>query len=121
LLYADNEGVKRALVLLIAAAPILTGQTKIVRPKEIDEVLVNPGIGFTTLNRFNGDPLNPGTKWTEGHPFEVFPFSGKLEVAGQPLTSIAGSTGNTWSRRWASTTGECSTRHCVPRTNVARR
>jgi photosystem II stability/assembly factor-like uncharacterized protein len=62
---------------------------RIVRPKEIDSVLVNPGIGFTTLNRFNGDPLNPGTKWTEGHPIEDYPFQGKLDVAGQPLTSIA--------------------------------
>jgi hypothetical protein len=77
-------------LLVLAAASVLPAQTtKIVRPKEIDAVLANPGIGFTTLNRFNGDPLNQGTKWTEGHPFEVFPFQGKLEVAGQPLTSIA--------------------------------
>ena len=73
-----------------ASATLVLGQpTKIVRPKEIDSVLVNPGIGFTTLNRFNGDPLNQGTRWTEGHPIEVFPFHGKLEVAGQPLTTIA--------------------------------
>jgi len=78
------------VVAILAAAPLLPGQsTRIVRPKEIDSVLVNPGIGFTTLNRFNGDPLNPGTSWTEGHPIENFRFPGKLEVAGQPLTSIA--------------------------------
>lgn len=81
--------VTRALIVLLAVAPVLAGQTKIVRPKEIDSVLVNPGIGFTTLNRFNGDPLNPGTRWTEGHPIEAFPLNGKLEVPGQPLTSIA--------------------------------
>ena len=80
----------RTLWLVLACASVLCGQpTKIVRPKEIDAVLVNPGIGFTTLNRFNGDPLNGGTKWTEGHPIEDFPFQGRLEVAWQPLTSIA--------------------------------
>src|SRR4051812_32784650 len=79
----------RRPLLVVATALVLPGQpTRMVRPKEIDSVLVNPGIGFTTLNRFNGDPLNQGTKWTEGHPIEDFPFNGKLEVAGQPLTSI---------------------------------
>ncbi len=62
---------------------------KIVRPAEIDDVLVNPGIGFTTLNRFNGDPLNTGTSWTEGYPIEPYPSSGNLEVKGQPMTTIA--------------------------------
>jgi len=80
----------RIMLLALVAASIVSGQgIKIVRPKVIDSVLVNPGIGFITLNRFNGDPLNPGTRWTEGHPIENFPFSGKLEVPGQPLTSIA--------------------------------
>ena len=31
--------------------------TFVVRPKEIDDVLNNPGIGFTTFQRFNGDTL----------------------------------------------------------------
>jgi len=80
----------RQILLLLACSAMLFGQsTRIVRPKEIDSVLTNPGIGFTTLNRFNGDPLNPGTRWTEGHPIEAFPFNGHLEVPGQPLTSIA--------------------------------
>lgn len=39
----------------VRAAGIVT-----VRPKEIDDVLVNPGIGFTTFQRFNGDRLNEG-------------------------------------------------------------
>ena len=37
-----------------------------VKPKEIHDVLTNPGIGFTTFQRFNGDTLNPGPWWTEG-------------------------------------------------------
>jgi hypothetical protein len=49
-----------------------------VRPKEIDDVLVNPGLGFTTFQRFNGDRLNQGLEWTEGFPIEYQPFTGSL-------------------------------------------
>jgi hypothetical protein len=41
-------------------------ETVTVRPTEIDDVLINPGIGFTTFQRFNGDALNDGLGWTEG-------------------------------------------------------
>ncbi|MBI4874603.1 MAG: DUF4832 domain-containing protein [Acidobacteria bacterium] len=75
--------------LLLLAATLPAQDIRIVRPAEIDDVLVNPGLGFTTLNRFNGDPLNEGTKWTEGYPIQNYPFSGSLEVKGQPMTSIA--------------------------------
>lgn len=40
----------------------------VVRPKESDEVLVNPGMGITTFQRFNGQPLNEGLKWSEEGP-----------------------------------------------------
>ena len=33
----------------------------VVRPKETDSVLVNPGIGFNTFQHFNGDSLFPGS------------------------------------------------------------
>ncbi len=78
-----------ALGLFTLASALPAQDLRIVRPKEIDDVLVNPGIGFTTLNRFNGDPLNEGTKWTEGYPIQDYPFAGKLEVRAQPLTTIA--------------------------------
>ena len=35
--------------------------TVVVRPKEISDVLVNPGMGITTFQRFNGQALNPPT------------------------------------------------------------
>ena len=60
-----------------------------VRPQEIDDVLVNPGIGFNTFQRFNGDPLNPGNGWTEGFPIEYKEFSGDLTNPDYPLTSTA--------------------------------
>jgi len=80
----------RTLPLVLLLASSLSAQDlRVVRPREIADVLVNPGVGFTTLNRFNGDPLNEGTKWTEGYPVQDYPFRGSLEVKGQPMTSIA--------------------------------
>jgi hypothetical protein len=78
-----------AAALVLAACGALAQSTRTVRPREIDDVLANPGMGFTTLNRFNGDPLNEGTRWTEGYPIPAYPFRGQLEVPGQPLTTIA--------------------------------
>ncbi|MGH9616063.1 MAG: beta-galactosidase, partial [Acidobacteriaceae bacterium] len=61
----------------------------VVKPKPFDGVLVNPGIGFTTFQRFNGDSLNSGTKWTEGFPIVYQPFHGSLQTPDFPMTSIA--------------------------------
>lgn len=60
-----------------------------VRPKRINDILVNPGTGFTTFQRFNGDDLNPGTKWTEGHPIEYQEEKPSLIRDDHPLCSIA--------------------------------
>lgn len=61
----------------------------VVRPKEIDHVLNNPGIGFTTFQRFNGDTLNAGDGWTEGFPIDYQPFTGGLTNKSHPQTTIA--------------------------------
>ncbi|HZG76555.1 MAG TPA: DUF4832 domain-containing protein [Paenibacillus sp.] len=61
----------------------------IVRPKLIDDVLDNPGIGFMTFQRFNGDRLNAGNTWTEGFPIDYQPFRGTLENEDHPFTRIA--------------------------------
>ena len=62
-----------------------------VRFNETDEVLVNPGIGFMTFQRFNGDELNgvEGNGWTEGLPIDYQEFDGNLENKNYPQTSIA--------------------------------
>jgi hypothetical protein len=60
-----------------------------VRPVEIHDVLINPGMGFTTFQRFNGDTLNPGMGWTEGLPIVYQDFDGDLTNRGYPQTSIA--------------------------------
>jgi len=70
--------------LFVVAQEIVT-----VRPREIDDVLVNPGMGFMTFQRFNGDALNEGTKWTEGYPIQYQEFKGSLTNKDYPLTSVA--------------------------------
>jgi hypothetical protein len=83
--------------LAIIAIPVLyLGSTMqnnpervVVKPKEIDEVLNNPGIGFNTFQRFNGDTLNPGRGWTEGFPIVYQSFNGDLTNKGYPQTTTA--------------------------------
>lgn len=64
-------------------------ETVVVRPKEIGDVLTNPGIGFMTFQRFNGDKLNEGKKWTEGYPIVYQAFDRSLQNEKHPLTTLA--------------------------------
>lgn len=64
-------------------------ESVVIRPREIHDVLNNPGIGFTTFQRFNGDELNSGAGWTEGFPIEYQEFDGDLKNKNHPQTSIA--------------------------------
>jgi hypothetical protein len=72
--------------LLLAQGPTAI---KVVKPVEINTVLNNPGIGFTTFQRFNGDELNEGMGWTEGLPIVYQDFDSDLTNKNYPLTSIA--------------------------------
>ncbi|MBM4028088.1 MAG: DUF4832 domain-containing protein [Planctomycetes bacterium] len=78
-------------MILISLGPLAAwGQgTVVVRPKEIDDVLINPGIGFMTFQRFNGDKLNEGVKWTEGYPIVYQAFDRSLRNENHPMTSLA--------------------------------
>jgi len=78
-------------IVLVLLGPIaaLAQETVTVRPKEIDDVLINPGIGFMTFQRFNGDRLNEAKKWTEGYPIDYQNFDGNLENENHPMTSLA--------------------------------
>lgn len=60
--------------------------TVVVRPVEIHDVLVNPGMGITTFQRFNGDPLNPAVEWSEEGP--TAKISAATSPADFPDTSI---------------------------------
>jgi len=57
-------------LLIIGVALQAYGQkdTIIIRPAEIQDVLVNPGMGITTFQRFNGQALNPPHTWSERGP-----------------------------------------------------
>jgi hypothetical protein len=61
----------------------------IIKPREINDVLTNPGMGFMTFQRFNGDNLNEGAGWTEGFPIDYQSFDGKLTNINHPATTIA--------------------------------
>ena len=81
------------LFLGLLGQSILLAQEKNVTvrvlPKEIDDVLINPGMGFMTFQRFNGDELNQGTSWTEGLPIVYQKFNGNLTNKNHPQTTIA--------------------------------
>lgn len=82
--------VKAFLFLVFFGTPLLTavqaqGELQIIRLVEIGDVLVNPGMGITTFQRFNGQTINPGLEWSEEGP------TGKAEERSTrfPLSSIA--------------------------------
>ncbi|MGP8323477.1 MAG: DUF4832 domain-containing protein [Methanosarcinaceae archaeon] len=80
------------VILMVISGMAIEGsaqKTIYIRPVETDEVLTNPGIGFMTFQRFNGDELNEGSGWTEGFPIEYQEFDGNLENKDHPMTSIA--------------------------------
>jgi hypothetical protein len=57
-----------ALLLTCSFACSAQDQITIVRPVETQEILVNPGMGIQTFQRYNGDVLNSGVKWSEEGP-----------------------------------------------------
>jgi hypothetical protein len=76
-----------AILFLLTCALSAPGQTAttIIRPREIDAVLVNPGMGIQTFQRFNGDAINSGVKWSEEGPVaKLAPGAGDF-----PASSIA--------------------------------
>ncbi|MGC9327000.1 MAG: DUF4832 domain-containing protein [Candidatus Hinthialibacter sp.] len=75
--------------IALLCLPALAQETVIVRPDLIDDVLINPGIGFMTFQRFNGDDLNAGKRWTEGYPIDYQDFDGDLTNPDHPPTSLA--------------------------------
>ena len=50
------------------AAKAQDPQTVVIRPAEIQDVLVNPDMGIETFQRFNGDAVNPLYTWSERGP-----------------------------------------------------
>ena len=57
-----------ALAVSVFVSASAQTETIVVRPDGSNEVLVNPGMGITTFQRFNGQPLNQGLRWSEEGP-----------------------------------------------------
>ena len=60
-----------------------------VRLRESDELLVNPGMGFCTYQRFNGDPIEKESRWNDDGPTDYSEFAGDIHNEGFPDTSVA--------------------------------
>ena len=58
---------RRALAALTLASAAW-GQNTVIHPARVPDVLVNPGMGIQTFQRYNGDPLNADVKWSEEGP-----------------------------------------------------
>ena len=88
-LMIDCSGMRALPVIfsIITSGVWAQSDTVIVRPREISEVLVNPGMGITTFQRFNGDAINPGRRWSEEGPTAKLP--GAVPHPDFPDTSIA--------------------------------
>lgn len=62
------------LLTVFPGTPAMAQQNVVVvRPKEIHDVLVNPDMGITTFQRFNGQEPNPPLKWSEVGPVTKLP------------------------------------------------
>jgi hypothetical protein len=64
------------LMLLLAIwTSNLSAQTNVVviRPTDMPDLLVNPGMGITTFQRFNGQALNSPLEWSERGPEAKLP------------------------------------------------
>lgn len=74
-----SSGLWMFLCIFAASATQAQNNVVVVRPKEIHDVLVNPGMGITTFQRFNGQEPNPPLKWSE-----VGPVSKLAQAAARP-------------------------------------
>jgi len=67
------------ILALAGLAEALFAQPIVVRPQVIDDTLTNPGIGIQTFQRFAGQAIYPGMKWSEVGP------EGRVEDAKAPV------------------------------------
>jgi len=58
----------RTLLIAMALVAAAAGQNVVVRPKMTDDLLVNPGMGIQTFQRFNRQAIYPGLRWSEVGP-----------------------------------------------------
>ena len=61
----------------------------IVRPDESDELLLNPGKGVATYQRFNGDPVSYDCGWIDDGPTEFAPAPATTQNKDYPQCTVA--------------------------------
>ncbi len=76
-----------AITLIIS--DISAQKTIRVLPREIDDVLINPGIGFTTFQMFNGDNFKPNQDVLNSAGINIYGKNKNHDNLNYPLTSIA--------------------------------
>ncbi len=91
-----------AAVLCVAAAAATRAadedrETVIVRPREIEDVFANPGMGIQTFQRFAGQALNPGLEWSEEGPVATLGTRRPLPTSPPRQSRIAAGSGPRWS------------------------
>lgn len=64
-------------------------RTRSVMPAESDELLINPGMGFQTYQRFNGDPTENRNVWNDDGPTRYRSLAGARHNRNYPDTSTA--------------------------------
>ena len=62
-----------AVFIFLSCLSYAQRDTVIVRPVPINDVLINPNMGITTFNRFNGQATNPPLEWSEVGPVTKLP------------------------------------------------
>ena len=80
---------KASILLLVGLflVSVIQCATVIVRPIEIHDILINPGMGVQTFQRYNGDALNRGVKWSEEGPLQ--PLRAAAEKLDFPQSTVA--------------------------------
>ena len=62
-----------AVFALVSYFSYAQRDTVIVRPVPVNDVLINPNMGITTFNRFNGQATNRPLEWSEVGPVTKLP------------------------------------------------
>src|SRR5258706_9898056 len=64
------------VIIAFSVLSLFSQEAKVVvRPTEIFDVLVNPGMGIQTFQRFQGDAIYPDLQWSERGPEGPLPQS----------------------------------------------
>jgi Domain of unknown function (DUF4832)/Beta-galactosidase len=85
---AKRAAIGSASLLWLSTAVVLSAQTTIVRPAEIDDILVNPGMGIETFQRFNGQAINDGVRWSEVGPEKTSADAGPVDFPGSSMAYL---------------------------------